>query len=54
MNIYSTVRLEIDDERIKTILDDITKAQNTIRDGYYELEKMGVVHFTSKEAASGN
>ena len=47
------IRIEIPDGRVKEILDTLTEAQETIRQCYDELVRLGVV--TIKDtAASGN
>lgn len=49
------VRLEIPEGKVKELLDEMVKAQNTIRKCYRELEELGVVTIVPKEkAASGN
>lgn len=47
------IRIEIPEGRVKEILDQMTKAQETIYECYQELESLGVVTVTEK-TVSGN
>lgn len=52
MNGY-IMRIEIPEGKVKEIMDELDKAQETIRKCYRELEDLGVVTI-KKDAASGN
>lgn len=47
------IQIEVPEGRVKEILDTLAQAQNTIRDCYYELERLGVLTVREK-TVSGN
>ena len=51
MNVYS-VSIKAEDKELKEILEELTKAQETIYQCYSRLNNLGVIEFCKKEAAS--
>lgn len=47
------IQIEVPEGEVKAVLDKLTKAQETIRECYQELEDLGVL-VIKEETASGN
>ena len=48
------VSLKFNDEELKSIMEDLTEAQETIWKCYGRLKELGVIEICKGEAASGN
>lgn len=45
------IQIEVPEGKVKALLDELTKAQETIRNCYYELDRLGVLTIKEKTAS---